>query len=65
VKLSLGIYYGRIYFHFGFQPSDTHEHLPSATEGLICPKWLFSVTLAENPRVGGSIPPLATSQSSC
>jgi len=44
-------------------------HLPSPIGGPICPKWLFWVTLGyagcrlartENPRVGGSIPPPAT-----
>jgi len=59
-------------FHFGFQPSITQEHLPSPTVRLICPKGLFWMTVGdpgcriwrtENPRVGGSIPPLATNKS--
>ena len=50
-------------------PGVTQEHLPSLNWGRISPKWLFLVTLGdlgcriwwtENPRVGGSIPPLAT-----
>jgi hypothetical protein len=60
-------------FHFGFQSSVTQEHLPSPTARVISPKWLFWVLLGdagckmwrtENPRVGGSIPPLATINSS-
>ena len=59
-------------FHFGTQPSITQEHLPSPTGRMISPKWLLWVTLGdpgcknrriENPRVGGSIPPLATIES--
>ena len=56
-------------FHFGFQSCITQEHLPSPTGRVISPKRLFWVPLGdpectnwriENPRVGGSIPPLAT-----
>jgi len=58
-------------FHFGFQPSVTRRHLPAPTVRSESAKWLFWVTLGdpgckmwqiENPRVGGSIPPLATIQ---
>src|SRR5215469_7104746 len=60
-------------FHFGTQSSVTRVHLPSLNGSAICPKWLFWVTdgdagfklaKTENPRVGVSIPPLATVKSS-
>jgi hypothetical protein len=28
-------------FHFGTQSSVTQEHLPSPTDGLLRPEWLF------------------------
>ena len=61
-------------FHFGFQPRVTQEHLPLLSGSAICPKCLFWVSVGyagfklartENPRVGGSIPPLATIKSNC
>ena len=51
------------YLHFGFQPSVTQDHLPSLTRQQICPKWLLWMTV--NPRVGDSIPPLATIRARC
>src|SRR5262249_55027732 len=62
-------FHGSSCFHLGTQSSVTQEHLPSPNGGAIRPKCLFWVTLGyagfglartENPRVGGSIPPLAT-----
>jgi hypothetical protein len=56
-------------FHFGFQPSVTQQHLGAPPEGPLSRNRLFEVLLdalgcrlwrTENPRVGGSIPPLAT-----
>ena len=56
-------------FHFGFQPSITQRHLPAPTVTRKSAKRLYWVLLGdagckmwrtENPRVGGSIPPLAT-----
>src|SRR5215469_4823140 len=62
-------YRSRTCFQFGFQSSVTWEHLPSPKRRAFQRKWLFYATLGvpgrklartENPRVGGSIPPLAT-----
>jgi hypothetical protein len=56
-------------FHFGTQPSVTQEHPPSRTVRLKLAKCFYWMLLREagcrigrieNPRVGGSIPPLAT-----
>ena len=56
-------------FRFGTRSSVTQEHLPSLRRGSVLMQMVDQVILGyagcrlartENPRVGGSIPPLAT-----
>ena len=56
-------------FHFGFQSTVTQRHLPAPTvrrKSAKCFYWMLlgdagcKMRRTENPRVGGSIPPLAT-----
>jgi hypothetical protein len=58
-------------FHFGFQSKITQRHLPAPTVRPKSHKFFYWMLLGdagcklrriENPRVGGSIPPLATIQ---